>query len=179
VSQPKAGSSSPELSDAELSDAELSDAEPSDAEPSDAELSDAELSDAELSDAELSDSELPGYVQAVLDLVDQIPVGRVLSYGDIAELLDRGGPRQVGAVMSRYGSAVSWWRVIRASGDLPRRLQREAMAHWRTEGTPMTPGAAVVAGAIPTVRVDMTRARWDGADGSPCSGGHPDTVQRR
>jgi alkylated DNA nucleotide flippase Atl1 len=154
VSLPKAGSSSPEPTGAELSDAELS-------------------------DAELSDAELPGYVQAVLDLVDQIPVGRVLSYGDIAELLGRGGPRQVGAVMSRYGSAVSWWRVIRASGELPRRLQGEAMAHWRTEGTPIVPGAAVVAGAIPAVRVDMTRARWDGADGSPGSGGHPDSVRRR
>jgi len=99
---------------------------------------------------------LPDFAEAVLDIVDQIPAGTVLSYGDIAELLDSGGPRQVGSVMSRYGSSVTWWRVTRASGEVPGGLQNEALAHWRAEGT------ALVRGMVAGRRVDMARARWDG-----------------
>ncbi|WP_028279115.1 MGMT family protein [Arthrobacter sp. H5] len=40
------------------------------------------------------------YQEAVLEVVRLIPSGHVLSYGDIAEILDHGGPRQVGAVMA-------------------------------------------------------------------------------
>jgi alkylated DNA nucleotide flippase Atl1 len=99
---------------------------------------------------------LPEFAEAVLDIVDQIPSGKVLAYADVAELLGRGGPRQVGSVMSRYGSSAPWWRVIRASGEAPLGLQDEAGAQWRAEGT------AMVAGGLAGARVDMTRARWDG-----------------
>jgi alkylated DNA nucleotide flippase Atl1 len=98
---------------------------------------------------------LPDFAEAVLAIVDQIPPGKVLAYGDVAELLGHGGPRQVGSVMSRYGSSVSWWRVIRATGDAPPALAAQALAQWRAEGTPM------VAGVLCGRRVDMTRARWD------------------
>ena len=100
---------------------------------------------------------LPDFAEAVLDLVDQIPAGKVLAYGDIAELLGRGGPRQVGSVMTRYGSSVTWWRVIRASGEAAEGLRDEALAHWRAEGMAMVRGSRL-AGS----RVDMSRARWDG-----------------
>jgi alkylated DNA nucleotide flippase Atl1 len=100
---------------------------------------------------------LPDFAEAVLGIVDQIPEGMVLAYGDIAELLGQGGPRQVGAVMSRYGSSVTWWRVIRSSGEAPEGLEDEALAHWRGEGT------ALVRGALDGRRVDMRLARWDGA----------------
>ena len=103
---------------------------------------------------------LPDFAEAVLGIVDQIPEGRVLAYGDIAELLGRGGPRQVGSVMSRYGSSVTWWRVVRASGEPPPGLEEEALAHWRTEGT------SLVRGSLDGRRVDMARARWDGDPGS-------------
>jgi alkylated DNA nucleotide flippase Atl1 len=99
---------------------------------------------------------LPDFAEAVLEIVDQIPAGMVLAYGDVAELVGRGGPRQVGSVMSRYGSSVTWWRVTRADGEAPKGLQDEALAHWRGEGTALTGGA--LAGR----RVDMARARWDG-----------------
>ena len=102
---------------------------------------------------------LPDFAEAVLDVVDQIPAGRVLAYGDVAELLGRGGPRQVGSVMSRYGSSVTWWRVTRASGEAPQGLLDEALEHWRSEGT------AMVRGALAGRRVDMARARWDGEAG--------------
>ena len=112
---------------------------------------------AELPDFELPDFGLPDFAEAVLRIVDQIPEGMVLAYGDVAELIGQGGPRQVGAVMSRYGSAVTWWRVIRASGEVPEELADEALAHWREEGT------ALVRGALDGRRVDMRLARWDGA----------------
>ena len=103
--------------------------------------------------------ELPDFAEAVLGIVDQIPVGMVLAYGDVAELLGQGGPRQVGAVMSRYGSSVTWWRVIRANGEVPGGLQDEALAHWREEGT------ALVRGGLAGRRVDMKVARWGGIGG--------------
>jgi alkylated DNA nucleotide flippase Atl1 len=99
---------------------------------------------------------LPDFAEAVLDVVDQIPAGKVLAYGDVAELVGRGGPRQVGSVMSRYGSSVAWWRVIRASGEAAEGLQDEAVAHWRAEGT------AMVRGTLAGRRVDLRLARWDG-----------------
>jgi alkylated DNA nucleotide flippase Atl1 len=95
----------------------------------------------------------------VLAVVDQIPAGMVLTYADVAELLGLGGPRQVGSVMSRYGSSVTWWRVTRASGEVPQALLDQALAHWRAEGT------VLVRGSIAGRRVDMTRARWDGEAG--------------
>jgi alkylated DNA nucleotide flippase Atl1 len=104
----------------------------------------------------LGSFELPDFAEAVLRIVDQIPEGMVLAYGDIAELVGRGGPRQVGAVMSRFGSSVTWWRVIRASGEAAEGLEDEALVHWREEGT------ALVRGALDGRRVDMRLARWDG-----------------
>ncbi|MET1035924.1 MAG: MGMT family protein [Arthrobacter sp.] len=94
------------------------------------------------------------YADAVLRVASLVGPGRVLSYGDVAELLDAGGPRQVGAAMSRSGEAggrgaVPWWRVIRANGTLPEPLAAEALEHWAAEATPLRGG-----------RVDMARARW-------------------
>ncbi|TDC69586.1 cysteine methyltransferase [Actinomadura sp. GC306] len=93
------------------------------------------------------------FAEAVLDAVEMIPPGRVLSYGDIAELVGRGGPRQVGRVMSLYGGGVPWWRVIRADGSPPQCHEGRACEHYRAEGTPLRPGGR---------RVDMARARWAG-----------------
>ena len=69
----------------------------------------------------------------VLDVVARIPPGRVLAYGDIAQRLGGLGPRTVGTVMSRYGSDVPWWRVIRSDGRPPQGLEDEAVEHWRAE----------------------------------------------
>ena len=109
-----------------------------------------------LGSSQVGAGELPEFAEAVLSIVDRIPEGLVLAYGDVAEMVGQGGPRQVGAVMSRYGSSVTWWRVIRASGEVPDALLDEALAHWREEGTTLVRGTA--AGR----RVDMRLARWDG-----------------
>lgn len=71
--------------------------------------------------------------ELVLRAVEQVPRGRVASYGDLAELVGV-GPRQVGAIMSAYGSGVAWWRVTNSHGDLPRHLYDEARARWAEEG---------------------------------------------
>jgi alkylated DNA nucleotide flippase Atl1 len=96
---------------------------------------------------------MPDYAAEVLDVVDRIPAGRVLTYGDVAEFVGRGGPRQVGRVMSHWGGAVAWWRVLRADGSPPPGHEARALARYRDEGTPMRPGGQAV---------DLRRARWSG-----------------
>ena len=101
--------------------------------------------------------ELPDFASRVLDVTDAIPAGRVMSYGDVAEYLGQGGPRQVGRVMALWGGGAAWWRVIHADGSLLSGHEREATAHYVAEGTPLIP---------PTegrpARVNMRRARWTG-----------------
>lgn len=86
---------------------------------------------------------------AVLDVVDRIPPGRVMTYGGVAEHLGYGRPRGVGGVMSRDGLAVCWWRVVRADGTLASHLMIDAQQHWTIEGTPTKRGI-----------VDIARATW-------------------
>lgn len=71
--------------------------------------------------------------ERVLRAVEQIPRGRVVSYGDLGEIVGT-GPRHIGAVMREYGAGVTWWRVVRAGGDLPAHLLDEAVPHWHEEG---------------------------------------------
>lgn len=97
---------------------------------------------------------LPEFAELVVELVDTIPAGMVLSYGDVAELLERGGPRQVGQVMARYGSLTCWWRVVLADGSLPPGHEPAALSRHVAEGTPRRGGG-----------IDMGRARWAGPAG--------------
>jgi alkylated DNA nucleotide flippase Atl1 len=97
------------------------------------------------------------YAAAVLTVAELIPAARVLTYGDIAELLGCGGPRQVGRALSRSTREVPWWRVLRAGGHPPRGFALQALPHYEDEGTVLSvrPGAA--AGEY---RVDLRAARW-------------------
>jgi alkylated DNA nucleotide flippase Atl1 len=101
------------------------------------------------------------YVEQVLTAVESIPPGRACAYSDLAELVGRGGPRQVGQVMAHYGAAVPWWRVVRADGRPARGLEEQALTRLRAEGTPLRGD-----------RVDLVRARFrfrsaDGDGDSP------------
>ena len=111
----------------------------------------------EPSPAESARAALGDFAGKVLDLAEAIPPGRVMSYGDIAEFLGEGGPRQVGRVMALWGGAVAWWRVIHADGSLLDGHEQAALARYLEEGTPMRPGGHGGPG-----RVDMRRARWNG-----------------
>ncbi len=104
-------------------------------------------------------SDTAAYDESVLEVALLIPPGRVLTYGDISELLECGGPRQVGAAMSRSGSAVPWWRVIRAGGHPPRGLGREAYPRYAAEGTPLR-GTARSPSADDAYAIDLSAARW-------------------
>lgn len=77
------------------------------------------------------------YVEAVLAIVEQIPPGRVTTYGAIADALGRFGARRVGNVMATHGGGVPWWRVVRADGSLPPSHQDEARQTYLEEGTPL------------------------------------------
>lgn len=107
--------------------------------------------------------ELPEYAERVLEVAELIPPGRVMTYGDVAEWLGEGGPRQVGRVMALYGGAVPWWRVVRADGVLLSGHELRALDHYREEGTPLREAAHSTEGHLP--RLDMARARWDGGAG--------------
>jgi methylated-DNA-protein-cysteine methyltransferase related protein len=91
------------------------------------------------------------FARAVLDAVDRIPSGRVMSYSDVAELVGAGSGRAVGTVMARYGSEVPWHRVVRADGSCATHKSDQQLETLRAEDVPIARG-----------RVDMSRARWDG-----------------
>ncbi|MEV0275370.1 MGMT family protein [Streptomyces sp. NPDC050610] len=104
--------------------------------------------------------ELPEYAERVLAVAEEIPPGRVMTYGDVAEWLGEGGPRQVGRVMALYGGAVPWWRVVRADGAMLPGSELRALEHYRDEATPLRAAARSAEGHVP--RIDMRHARWGG-----------------
>ena len=59
----------------------------------------------------------PGYRERVYEIVRSIPPGRVMTYGQLAEILGQGyTPRTVGFVMHSSGDNTPWHRVINAQG---------------------------------------------------------------
>jgi alkylated DNA nucleotide flippase Atl1 len=103
------------------------------------------------------------FVEAVLEVVADIPEGRVMTYGGVAAVLGSRGARVVGTVMARYGEDVPWWRVIRAGGHPPIGHEEVALEHYLAEGTPLVGMSAERAQAADTVlryRVDLRRALW-------------------
>lgn len=95
--------------------------------------------------------------QAVYDVVETIPQGRVLGYGHVAVIL--GEPRKarhVGFALAALepGTTVPWWRVCRSNGEIALRgdpvrgsLQERLL---REEGV-----------AFAGDKVDMKAHRWD------------------
>jgi alkylated DNA nucleotide flippase Atl1 len=94
----------------------------------------------------------------VLAVVGTIPSGRVLSYGDVAELASAPTARDVGQVLLRHGEGVPWWRVPRADGTPAPHLRDRQLALLRAEDTPMAPSGRAV---------DLPRARWSAARPRP------------
>jgi alkylated DNA nucleotide flippase Atl1 len=89
------------------------------------------------------------FAEQVLDLVEQIPPGRVMAYSDVADAIGGGGPRHVGQALARFGSGVPWWRVLRADGTCAEVHEDDQLGRLRAEGVP-------VIGR----RVDLGQARW-------------------
>lgn len=74
--------------------------------------------------------------QQVHELVRRIPRGRVMTYGQISEIMaGRLSPRAVGWMMHRCPDGIPWQRVVNASGgcstdrlpDFPKGLQRSLL----------------------------------------------------
>jgi len=92
----------------------------------------------------------------VYDLVLRIPSGRVMTYGQIATLIEnRLSPRAVGWAMHGCPRGVPWQRVVNASGgtstdrlpDVPPGLQRVLL---EAEGIAFRPNGTL----------DLARYRW-------------------
>jgi len=130
-----------------------------DSRPGDTGPGDIRPDDAGPEDAQSAAGVLDDYSSRVLDVVDAIPAGHVMSYGDIAEYVGAGGPRQVGRVLASYGGAVAWWRVLHADGTPAPGHEARALAHYLAERTPMR--------SFTPVRVDMREARWKGSGVTP------------
>jgi len=92
------------------------------------------------------------FVSRVLDVVDGIPSGFVMTYGDVAASMGSRAARAVGQVMAYYGADAPWWRVIRASGHPPIDHESRALEYYRAEGTPLRWSGD-------TYRVDLRVAR--------------------
>jgi alkylated DNA nucleotide flippase Atl1 len=95
--------------------------------------------------------EMTAFAQRVLDAVDRIPRGQVMSYGDVAEYVAMGSARAVGRVMATFGSEVPWHRVLHNDGTCAAGHESRQLALLRREGVP-----------VRGRRVDMRVARWDG-----------------
>lgn len=92
--------------------------------------------------------ELDDLSSRVLDVVDGIPAGHVLSYGDVAEIVGT-GPRQVGKIMATVGHLTAWWRVVRADGSS--HVADRAVRYWDLESI-----------AHNGKSVSMKKSRWGG-----------------
>lgn len=90
------------------------------------------------------------FAETVYDVVDTVPIGRVVTYGDIAEYLGQGGPRRVARAMAQCQGAVAWHRVIRSNGVPAVQVRARQLELLSAEGTPLLDGS----------RVDLGRARW-------------------
>lgn len=73
-------------------------------------------------------------VERVRALVAAIPVGRVVTYGDIACAAELSSPRIVAWIMRTDSHDLPWHRVITASGRPAAHLAHDQLALLRDEG---------------------------------------------
>ena len=90
--------------------------------------------------------------EAVFDAVEQIPPGRVSSYGAIGRLVGV-GPRRVARALSSGGGAVPWHRVLRADGTAAEAVRVRQLELLAGEGVPVRNG-----------RVDLAAVGWPDLD---------------
>src|SRR5437868_12150622 len=106
----------------------------------------------------------PGYRARVFDIVRRIPPGRVMTYGQLADILGEGyTARTVGFVMHSADESVPWQRVINSQGAcstgrviLPPDLQQRML---EAEGVRFD-----ARGRCELARYRWTPEEFDGAD---------------
>jgi methylated-DNA-protein-cysteine methyltransferase-like protein len=90
--------------------------------------------------------------ERVFACVERIPVGRVMSYGDVAEFIGTRAARNVGRILATASyDGLPWHRVLRSDGSCAEHIRAEQLRLLRAEGVPLRGD-----------RVEMGRARWDG-----------------
>ena len=88
--------------------------------------------------------------QRMLDVVAQIPTGRVATYGDIAARAGSRSPRLAGYVLAQLSDDdTPWHRVLRADGTPAPHLAAEQLRRLRVEQVESVDG-----------RVSLARYRW-------------------
>jgi alkylated DNA nucleotide flippase Atl1 len=86
--------------------------------------------------------------EAVFDVVERIPAGRVSTYGAIGRLVGV-GPRRVARALSSGGGAVPWFRVLRADGTAAEAVRVRQLELLAADGVPARNG-----------RVDLSAVGW-------------------
>ena len=86
----------------------------------------------------------------MLDVVAQIPSGRVATYGDVAARAGSASPRLAGFVLSQLADEdTPWHRVLRANGTPAAHLAAEQIRRLLAENVEVVDG-----------RVDLKKFRW-------------------
>jgi len=87
----------------------------------------------------------------ILECIESIPAGRVMTYGDVAEYVGASSARIVGRVLALDDGSVPWHRVLRANGTLAEHLYTEQRQRLLAEGVRFRGD-----------KVDLAGHRWDG-----------------
>jgi alkylated DNA nucleotide flippase Atl1 len=86
--------------------------------------------------------------EAIFDVVERIPPGRVSTYGAIGRLVGV-GPRRVARALAGGGAAVPWHRVLRADGTAAEQVRARQLELLAGEGVAARSG-----------RVDLGAVGW-------------------
>lgn len=100
-----------------------------------------------------------GFADRILACIENIPSGRVMTYGDVAEFAGTRSARTVGRVLAADGGTVPWHRVLRFDGTLAEHLYTEQRQRLLAEGVRFVGD-----------RVDLANFRWDGSPVRGCGG---------
>jgi methylated-DNA-protein-cysteine methyltransferase-like protein len=70
----------------------------------------------------------PTFLQKVELIVSQIPAGKVMTYGQVAQCIGQGTARLVGMALSSLptGSSIPWHRVVNAKGGISPRANPQS-----------------------------------------------------
>jgi len=94
------------------------------------------------------------FFKQVYEIVEQIPYGKVISYGEIAKLLGRPrAAREVGWAMRHCPDGLPWQRVVMADGSI-------AGGDYAEMRRAILEAEDVV--FLPNGRIDMNTCRWLG-----------------
>ena len=91
--------------------------------------------------------------EAVFDAVEQIPPGRVSTYGAIGRIVGVGPRRVARALSGGGGAAVPWHRVVRADGTTAEPVRVRQLELLAGEGVPLR-----------GPRVDLAAVGWPDDD---------------